>query len=79
VVDSVWSHRVLPQGWSASPAIARHAMDITFETNVLENFIESENLSFKVFPFSKYGGFLKMFVDDLSTQHPFEEDSSRLC
>jgi hypothetical protein len=57
---------MLPQGWSASPAIARRAMDITFETKVLEDFIESENLSFKDFPFSNYGGFLKMFVDDLS-------------
>ena len=83
VEHEVWHHARLPQGWSASLAIAQRAVLWTFRDAVLQEFLATKNLSANQFPYTRFGQFVQGFVDDLSIfsskDHPNPEDVHCLC
>ena len=66
VEELVWTHEALPQGWCASPKLARDAMIITFAPEVMQDYMKENNLSAEDFSFRDYDQILKQFVDDLA-------------
>jgi hypothetical protein len=66
VEHEVWHHARLPQGWSASLAIAQHAVLWTFRDTALQDFVTNRGLTPEQFPLTSFRQFVQGFVDDLS-------------
>ena len=68
--SSTWRHERIPQGWSASPKIAKDAMSHTFQDSTMTEFKKDNNISDIDFPPSTYKDILETFVDDLAVYTP---------
>ena len=70
VEESTWTHSALPQGWCASPKLAREAMIITFGPSVLKDYKLENNITDQDFPVMDFEKVLTQFVDDLAIFSP---------
>ena len=70
VEESTWTHAALPQGWCASPKLAREAMIMTFGPTILRDFKLENTISDIDFPVMDFDKMLTQFVDDLAVYTP---------
>ena len=70
VKESTWTHTTVPQGWCASPKLAREAMIMTFGPSILKDYKLENNITDQDFPVMDFEKVLTQFVDDLAIFSP---------
>ena len=57
----------MPQGWNASPFYANQALNMTFSTSALQEFLQTKSKQEREsFPYTHYRQYVLGFVDDLA-------------
>ena len=71
--NNIWLSKRLAMGLSNAPYVAFQAMKFSFREEVLQQFLEKNNI--KDFPFKSFDSFVKIYLDDILCHTPRKQIS----